>query len=198
MIQEILSAIDPTLKIVTLRENQAYGFKICRAHLPEYSCQFLFTEGLSKNIQDVKEGFEPFKKIELYFCLPDFWKLDNEPWPIDWLEKLACIPQKNKTWFGPGDTIPAGNPPEYLSDRFEANHFMLTEPITLGYFFENELWASSGVRFLGVVLISQDELDYKIRNSATILTQRLQNSNHTEKVDLFRTSVCRKRFLGFI
>jgi hypothetical protein len=196
MIQEILSAIDSTLEVSTLSENQEFDFKICSVNLPEYKCQLLFTEGLSNNIQEVKEGFEPFKKIELYFCLPDYWKLDVEYWPLEWLETLACLPQKNNTWFGPGDTIPAGNPPGNLSDRFEANHFMLTEPILLGYFFENELWKASGISFLGVVPIAQNELNYKIRNSATVLTQRLKKANHTEKVDLFRTSVCRKRILG--
>ncbi|NOQ70959.1 MAG: hypothetical protein GQ574_03095 [Crocinitomix sp.] len=198
MIQQNLSILAPTSEISTLRTNQQYGFNIHWVHLPEYNCHFLFTEGLSNNIQNVKEGFESFKKIELYFCLPDYWKLDTDKWPIEWLEKLACLPQKNNTWFGPGDTIPAGNPPMYLSDRFEANHFMLVEPIRLAPFFENKIWEVLDIRFLGIVPISQGELDYKIRNSATVLTRRLKKANHSEKVDMFRTSVCRKRFLGLI
>lgn len=196
MITETLSLIDPKLEVTNLLENQKYGFQVKGVNLPEYGCQFLFTEGLSFTIQEVKEGFEPFKKIELYFCLPDFWDLNVDKWPIHWIERLACIPQKNNTWFGPGDTIPAGNPPEYLSDRFEANHFMLVEPITLGFFFKNEEWTNLGIKFLGIVPISQYELDYKIRNSATVLTEKLKKANYSEKVDLFRTSVCRKRFLG--
>ncbi len=196
MIEETLSTIDPKLEISTLHENIQYGFQIKWVHLPEWGCRLMFTEGLSSKIQEVKEGFEPFKKIELYFCLPDFWNIEVENWPIEWLDRLACVPQKNDTWFGPGDTIPAGNPPEELSDRFKANHFMLIEPITLGSFFENENWQALDIRFLGVVPISQDELDYKIRNSATVLTEKLKKANHTEKVDLFRTSVCRRRFLG--
>ncbi|MFT5821558.1 MAG: hypothetical protein ACI8ZM_002811 [Crocinitomix sp.] len=198
MIAKTFSLIDPKLEPIIVCDNTSYHFKIYWVHLPDYGCQLLFTEGLSNNVQDVREGFEPFKKIELYFCLPDFWNINEETWPIKWMEKVASLPRKNETWFGPGDTIPAGNPPINLSDKFEANHFMLTEPILLGPFFEKANWDLLAVRFLGIVLINQKELDYKIRNSATILTERLKHARHTEKVDLFRTSVCRKRFLGFI
>ena len=198
MISETLSLIDPALKISVLRENAQYGFQVKWVNLPNEKCQLLFTDGLAKNVQQVKDGFEAFKKIELYFCLPDYWNLNENKWPIDWIERLGAVPQKNDTWFGPGDTIPAGNPPEIISDRFEANHFMLTEPISLAHFFENSFGTDFEVKMLGIIPICQEELDYKIRNSATVLTEKLKHANHSEKVDLFRTTVCRKRFLGFI
>ena len=196
MITETLSLIDPKLEVSELLENQQYGFKIKWVHLPALKCQLLFTEGLSNNVQKVKAGFEDFNKIELYFCLPEFWNLRVDKWPIHWIERLACIPQKNNTWYGPGDTIPAGNPPENLSERLKANHFMLVEPITLGPLFDDPNRSDLNIKFLGLVPITQEELDYKIRNSATVLTLKMIDANFTEKVDMFRKTVCRKRFFG--
>jgi len=119
-------------------------------------------------------------------------------WPLDWLTKIAELPQKNKTWFGPGDTIPAGNPPKILTDRFPANHFMLVEPIKLNYLLKSHSFAQEQISFLGLLPISQLELDYKMRNSHTVLLKKIIASNYSEQVDIFRQSVCKKRFLNFI
>ncbi len=193
MIEEKLTALFPDSSVTTIMENDSFNFKICLIKPPGFSFQILFTEGLSKNQQPVKEGYEEFLQIELYFCLPDYWNLENSPWPITWLNQLAEVPQKNKTWYGPGDTIPAGNPPEGLSSTFKANHFMLSEPIALKEHFD---MLDTPIRFFAVIPIYQVELDYKIRNSATILTNRLIAKSYDEKLDVYRDIVCRKRILG--
>lgn len=179
-----------------IQHNEQYGFDIKLIPLKEAKCQILFTEGVSDFEQKVKEGYEEFQRIELYFCLPDYWKINEQNWPVKWLNLLAQVPQKNNTWFGPGDTIPAGNPPEILSDRFPANHFMLSESIQLAEEME-AIQKEMEVQFLAVIPICQKEIDYKLANSATVLLARLKHKGFSEKVDMFRTSVCRKRFLGF-
>ena len=197
MIADLLQEIAPNCIIDTMQENFNYGFSIKVAKDPSWNYYIVFTDGLSNTEQDVPPKYEAFKKLELYFCLPDYWELNNDTWPIDWLEKLAEIPQKNNTWFGPGDTIPAGNPPKALSDRFPANHFMLVEPLKVKDVVEDPIFKTAGIQFMGIIPILQEELDYKIRNSATVLMARLVKNNYTELVDLFRQAVCRKRFLNF-
>lgn len=188
----------PNAVVSPLWKNADYNFEIKVAKLVDYKVQFLFTEGLSNHTQRVKEGFEPFQHIELYFCLPDYWDLEKDIWPVDWLDRLATLPQKNNTWFGPGDTIPAGNPPQLLTDRFPANHFVLSEPILMAPLFEDERFKNIETAFLSIIPICQEELDYKLKNSATVLIRRIMNKGYSEKVDVFRTSVCRKRILGFL
>lgn len=196
MVENLFNQLFPTAAIVQLKNNANYNFVIKHLVLEEYDCQLLFTEGLSQYPQKTKEGFEGFEKIELYFCLPLYWDLKVDQWPLYWLDRLAEIPQKNKTWFGAGDTIPAGNPPQILSDRFAANHFMLTKPIKLADLFSDPIFLNEGVQFLGVMPICQEELAYKLRNSHTILRQKLIKKNHTEQVDMFRTAVSKKRLFG--
>jgi len=197
MIAELLQEIAPNCIIDTKQENSDYGFSIKVAKDPSWNYYIVFTDGLSGRQQDVPEKYDAFKKLELYFCLPDYWELEQDTWPVDWLNKLADIPQRKSTWFGPGDTIPAGNPTQPLSDRFPANHFMLVEPIKVKDVLEDPIFKTEGIQFMGIIPILQEELDYKIRNSATVLIARLVKNNYTEQVDFFRQAVCRKRFLNF-
>lgn len=197
MVESRLKSIIPEVNISLQKQNENARFAIKLAQAPSLKYQILFTDGLSEKEQPVKDGFEAYKKIELYFLLPDYFDLKKNDWPLFWLEKLAELPQKNDTWFGPGDTIPAGNPPQILFDNFPANHFMLVDPIDARLILTDDVWETAGIRFLGVLPICQEELDYKIRNSATVLLARLKRKGHTEKVDFFRPSVCRKRIFGF-
>lgn len=181
----------------TVLTNEEYNFSICSYSSSSSKTKLVFTDGLSSNEQQVKIGFEKYRKIELYFCLPDYIEIDKNHWSVQWLIRIAQVPQKFDTWFGAGDTIPAGNPPEELFDRFPANHFMLVEPMVLKSFFDQESFVKSGIMFLGLLPIEQKELDYKLRNSWTVLLKKLENKGITEKVDEFRSSVCRKRFFIF-
>ena len=181
-------------EIQLLQQNAAFGFDIHWVRIPELKCSVLFTAGLSQVDQAVKEGFESFKKIELYFCLPEYMEVNASHWSVYWLNRIAEVPAKFDTWFGVGDTIPAGNPPEIIFEPFEANHFMLTPPILMDGFFKHDQIQKKGIHFMAIVPISQDELDYKLRNSWSVLLKRIQKKRYTEKVDNFRTSVCRKRW----
>lgn len=197
MVEPLLKSIQPEITITPLVQNDDYGFEVKHAFSKSLNYQLIFTDGLSSKTQPVTDGYAEYQKIELYFLLPDFWKIQDIDWPLHWINRLAEVPQKNNTWFGPGDTIPAGNPPEILSDRFPANHFMLVNPIEATPILAHESILNAGIRFFGILPICQPELDYKIRNSWSVLLARLQKKGHSEKVDLFRSSVCRKRFLGF-
>jgi len=183
---------------VLMKTNSEYGFEIYHYANDSLSYQILFTVGLSKNVQDVDSSNEGLEKIELYFALPPFWNIKNHEWPINWLDRIACIPQKNKTWFGNGDTIPAGNPPEYLHEAFLGNHFMICKPDHLEDVFSGEEWMKSGFEMMAVMVLFQLEVDFKLRNSHTVLIKKLKKKGVTEVFDPYRVSSCRKRILGMV
>ena len=197
MVKQKLCSIFPEAEILFRNENEKYDFSIYTVKPTDKNYQLLVTDGLSKRNQEVTENHSKFAHIELYFCLPDYWDLERHSWPIYWLNKIAQVPQKNNTWFGPGDTIPAGNPPQPLSEQFTANHFILSEPLLLKDILSGDEWENEAFQFLSIIPIFQPETGFKLRNSSTVLIHRLQNKGVSEMIDIYRTSVCRKRILGF-
>ena len=197
MVESLISKTLPEETIRTLVQNKDYGFDIKVMKNPDLKCTIVFTDGLSERNQAVKEGFEKFQKIELYFCLPHYAEVDKNHWSVHWINRIAEVPQRFETWFGPGDTVPAGNPPENIFGPFAANHFMIVEPIHLQTFFKQDVFANEGVEFLGLLPICQKELNYKLKNSWSVLLKKLQEKGISEMVDEFRTSVRHKRFFLF-
>jgi hypothetical protein len=191
-IQSIFNASD----CIKLRENSAYGFSIYRLSSPKHKCQLIFTVGLSNHKQNTNQKHKDFEFVELYFCLPDYWRIDDHIYLVDYLEKIAQIPKKNQTWFGPGDTIPTAKTPVALSDKLRQAYFILSEPLLL----KNELTKvkteHKNIRFFAIIPIFDTEFDYKMRNSAKVLIAKMQYKNVNELLDYYRTPVARKRILG--
>lgn len=189
-------------EIVKLQENKTYGFSINWLKATKKRPQhIIFTSGLAKHTQSVTEKCEEYKHIELYFCLPEYWKVEDKSpehqWPIHWINRIAEVPQKNSSWFGPGDTIPAGNPPKNLSTQMEENHFVLVEPMKMEMLTE-VLVEDKTIRFLAIIPIYQKELDYKLRNSAKVLMAKFQHKNNTEELDNYRESVVGKMSFKYL
>lgn len=196
MLKTTLQNLYPDALITQVAENTEYSFTINTLYSKKDKVLILFTLGLSLKDRDVNVGFEQYSRTELYFNLPEYWNLTEKEWPIHWLNRIAQIPAKNNTWFGPGDTIPAGNPPAEIEENLKADHFILSPPIEHHADFE-KVYAETNISFLSIVPIFQTELRYKIRNSGTVLLNRIKKSGTSDKVDPFRKNVCRKRFLGF-
>ena len=192
--EEIIRQYHPETSVEIIKENTDYNFKIKTSDLGKN--KLVFTEGLVNFNQPVDEKNKLYRNIELYILMPGYWNQKTEHWPIKWIAFLAEFPKKKNAWFGPGDTIPAGNPPKPLSQSFAANNFMLIEPLAIQYLFDD---LSSEIPFkpLAIVPIFEIETHYKLRNSATVLVHKLTHANHTELVDIYRKPVCRKRILGF-
>lgn len=189
-------------EIVKLQENKAYGFSInWLKATKKRPYHIIFTLGLSDNEQAVSEKCKDYKYIELYFCLPDYWKIkDDSPehnWPIKWLNRIAEVPKKNKSWFGPGDTLPAGKPAERLSSMMEENHFILTEPMKEEQLNEIQIEEKT-IKFLAIIPIYQKEFDYKLRNSAKVLMAKYQYKNYNELIDNYRESVVGKMSFKYL
>ena len=191
------ATVEQILNLTDLKEiklNREFNFKIFQAKAINNDFQILYTDGLKNHLQEVNEDNLGLECIELYILLPEYWNLENESYPIDWLEKIASVPQKNNTWFGNGDTIPAGKPAENLSENFEANHFILRKPNKLAGELET---AELGFQFLSVIPIFQNEIDFKLKNSHSMLFKKMDAFNYTELWDVYRPSSIRSLFKRF-
>lgn len=178
------------------KKNELYEFEINLIKPVSKDYQLIVTSGLANYLQPVNENFEQLKHIELYMCLPEYWDLNQTDWPIEWLNKIAIVPQKNNTWFGPGDTIPAGNPPDYIDEKFKTDYFILSEPILLAEELSGDKWRNSTVQLLAVIPIFKKEFDFKMQNSAKKLFEKFALKNVTELIDIYRVPVGRKKFMG--
>ena len=133
--------------------------------------------------------------------MPDYWDLEKDSWPINILNKIAEAPQINSIWYSPGDTVSIKknksirdlNIIDKNGKTYE--HFIITEPILLKDLLKEDSQEQS-FRFLCAFPIFKTELDYKLRNSATILIRRFLKKGVDEKINLYRTYCCRRRFLG--
>jgi hypothetical protein len=197
-----LNTIFRGTEIVKIQENTAHDFTINWIKATKKRpYHIIFTSGLSQKEQAVNVKCEEYKHIELYFCLPDYWKVDDRSpeynWPIHWLNRIAEVPQKKNSWFGPGDTLPAGAPPKNISSMMEENHFILAEPMKIEQLTELEL-NDKKVRFLSIIPIYQKEFDYKLRNSAKVLIAKYQHKNYNELIDNYRESVIGKMSFKYL
>ena len=174
-----------------VQTNQEYHFEIIHLISSELKCQLLYTKGLSDYIQPVNEISKELERIELYFLLPDYWDLKKSNWPVYWLNRIAQVPQKNKTWFGIGDTLPAGNPLEHIDGKLKASYFIISEPIFL-----EQLKTESEVKYLAVIPIFRKEFDFKMQNSAALLFNKLKEKSYSEMIDEYRQPAARKKFMG--
>ncbi len=113
------------------------------------------------------------------------------------MERISEIPSRFNTWLGPGDTIPVGKPPKALTDKFPANHFILSDPMCLASEIADSRNNPGAVSVLSIIPIYQEELEYKLRNSGNALLSKMATAAITDEVDIYRRSACRKRFLGF-
>lgn len=187
MIQELFK----TAVSEVVLTNQEYNFEIIHLISKSPDLQVLYTKGMSSYLQPVNESNKELEHIELYFLLPEYWDLKKNNWPVYWLNRIAQVPQKNKTWFGIGDTLPAGNPPKQIEEKLKTSYFILSEPIFL-----DQLKTDGAIKYLAVIPIFRKEFDFKMQNSAALLFNKLKEKNHSEMVDQFRQPVARKRFMG--
>ena len=185
---------NPELKI--LKQNKNFGYDIYLLKPKNKPYQLVLTVGLSNKNQKPIEKYANLKHIELYFCLPEYWQIDDTHWSVDYINKIAQIPQKNNTWFGPGDTIPTAKPPVEISEKLKQSYFILSEPMLLEKELKTIQLENKTIYFFAIIPIFKLEFEYKMRNSAKVLIAKMQYKKTNELVDEYRNSVARKRILG--
>lgn len=162
----------------------------------------LMTNGLSSYKMPVPEKVKGREFIELYFCLPSYWDLDdrtnaNTNWVFPWIERLAKHVIEKKTWYGHGHSMPCGAEKKPLSDLMKQDHFFLVDPILL----EEELapinFGDKSIHFLSIIPIYKDELDFKVARGTFKLLEVFNLKGVNEKLDDFRLTTLRGKWKLF-
>ncbi|MBK6524494.1 MAG: suppressor of fused domain protein [Crocinitomicaceae bacterium] len=161
VVTERLQSVFEFAENAVVHKNAEYDFAIKKPKGEKF--QILYTEGLSKNIQIGGQSNKKYQRIELYFLLPDFWDLAKKEWPVFWLNRIAQVPQKNKTWFGVGDTLPAGNPPKEVDEVLKCTYFILSDPMLLDSKLSSDLEAKKLFLSLQLFRFLKENLILKCR-----------------------------------
>ena len=156
----------------------------------------LMTNGLSKYKMPVHEKHAGREHTELYFCLPNYWDLENlqKQWVFEWIQKMARYLTEKQTWFGVGHTIPNGNPAVPLSPTMNQRYLLLNDPMYL----RNELTPltleDTEIHFLGIIPIFEDEMDYKMARGTYKLVQKMEGKGISELLDDYRMSFLKSKW----
>lgn len=164
--------------------------------------KILLTNNLSDFKMNVHEKHQGEEYNELYFYLPSYWDLEDieNPkmnWVFAWLEKLKNHVINKNTWFGNGHTIPCGKELKPLSETMLQNHFILAYPIELNEEISPLIIEDKTIRFLAVIPIFEDEMDYKQGKGTAKLFKKFEQAKVTEKLDDYRKTVLKNRWNFF-
>lgn len=139
---------------------------------------------------------------EIYFCLPTYWDFEdytnpNSSWIYSWIHKLERFVRDKNTWYGPGHTIPTGNPEVPISDLMLQEYFIFLDPILLQKELAPVSIQDKTIQFLSIVPIFGDELDFKMGKGTQKFVRRFIQRNYDEKLDDYRKSVLDSRLRFF-
>lgn len=158
----------------------------------------IITAGMSGRSTLVPDDQTVWRYTELMIYLPEFWPVSKESiknfeqyWPIGWLRKLSRFPHENKTWFCWGDTIPNGEPPEPFASNTDFCCMLLLPPIQEEEeFFELKIDEVKTIRFLVVVPIYREEMEYKLKHGYIKLLDKFDSNNVNDIVSINRINTC--------
>lgn len=161
--------------------------------------QVLMTNGLSDKVMNTPDSEVENNRIELYFCLPSYWDIhdlenENMNWVFHWISRLANYLKNNDTWLGHGHTMQCGAEMKSLSPTMRQNHFILSNPILLEEVLAPIEIQNQTVRFISIIPIFEDEMDYKQGKGTFKFMQKLANKGVTEKLDDFRSTVLKSKW----
>jgi hypothetical protein len=164
----------------------------------KYPWHTLITSGMSDKPMNAPEGAEDERFAEMVLCLPPEWEvsergfksLDNF-WPLKWLKQVARLPHDYDTWISVGHTIPNGDPPEPFHASTEACCWFLLPPLWFpDEFSELRLKSGEKIRFLSIVPLYEEEVDYKLQRGTEKLASQLQGVKLTDLMRFDRPNVC--------
>jgi hypothetical protein len=180
---------------------------------PEQELLFVFLElqtpvtlvmtcGLSGYEMPVSGKWEGREYNEIFFCLPAYWDFEdhsnpNSGWIFDWIFRLESFVREKQTWFGPGHTIAAGNPPVSISPLMKQDHFIFLDPMFTADALQPIETGSKKIHFLAIVPIFGDEMDYKVGKGTYKLIKKLTRYKIDERLDDYRPTVLKTRMRFF-
>ena len=160
----------------------------------------LVTNGLRDYKMPVPEKHKGKEHNEIYFCIPDYWEwedLENPRtnWVFEWIDRLAKFVVENETWYGNGHTFPCGKDKHPISETMKQNYFMLADPILLSQELAPLQLSDKTVHFLSIIPLFEKEFEYKQGRGTFKILQKMANRGVTEKLDDFRGSVLKRRWI---
>ncbi len=157
---------------------------------------------------------ELWARAELFIQLPSDWlpqeghavfdAADDENdtehlwYPIRWLKSLARFPHNFDTWFGPGHTMPNGDPAEPIGPGTQMTGFLMNASISYDVAFDRiEATDGNVINLYAVYPLYTEEMDFKLNKGSDALMDRLAAADVNEIYRPNRASVAvRKKFLG--
>ena len=167
--------------------------------------QTLVTAGMSDRPMTVPTGYGR-AHAELTLSLPASWTLttaamesERAYWPVRLLVNLARFPQRYATFLDETHTVPNGDLPE----PYAMNTRMvcaLIGPSPFGGTELGDVHRRDGplVRFLSVIPIYRDEMEFKLRHGAAALFERLKRAGINDVLNAKRATVCRRKRFGIL
>lgn len=162
----------------------------------------VMTASLSNYEMPVSEKWKGREFNELFVCLPSYWDLNdlqniNSNWVYEWLFKLERFVLEKQSWFGPGHTIPCGNPPVAISHLLKQEFFIFLDPIFLESEMKPITVAGKNIHFLAIVPIFGDELDYKMGKGTQKFIRKFIQRKNDERIEEYRKSILSSRMIFF-
>jgi hypothetical protein len=159
----------------------------------------LMTDGFRHYKMPVSEKHIGKERVELYFCLPDYWDLKdssnpNMNWVFDWLDRLAKYAREKESWYGHGHTLYCGSNHSKLSATMKQDHFLFIDPMLLREELAAINYEGEVTHFLAVIPLFKNEFEYKQRKGTFKFMEKMLSCGMTEKLDDFRTSIVRSKW----
>lgn len=159
----------------------------------------IITSGMSKQPANAPEDQSVWKYTELVIYLPKSWHISKETimdyeqyWPLGWLKKLGSFPHENNTWFCWGDTIPNGEQAMPFASDTAFCCMLLLPPIREDEcFFELKIDKEKTIRFLVVVPIYKEEMEFILNNGFKKLLAKFDEFNINDIIKIDRLNTCK-------
>lgn len=162
----------------------------------------IMTSNLSEYKMPVSEKWKGREFNEIFFALPAYWELEdkeNETLTalFDWIYRLQDFVMSKETWFGPGHSIPCGNPSGPISNLLKQDNFILLNPMFMEDIFQPLSLGNKLVHLLAIVPVFSDELEYKMVKGTHKFVRKFYQKKFDERIDEFRKSMMNSRFKFF-
>lgn len=129
---------------------------------------------------------------ELVMYLPPDWNIESSDekdyWPIRYLKSTARIPINNDTWLGFGHTVHTGEEQQPVAENTELNSLLLLNSVDSEYNRIDLRINGRKINFYHLLPLYQEELDFKLENSAGALMERF------DEYDMLVVNINRKNY----
>lgn len=162
----------------------------------------VLSQGLSATKMVVPERYEQEAQIELYVLVPQHWspiQLENPnlTWVLNTLSRLKKHIE-NGNWVASGHTITLSDLPEGKLKDAHFHNLMLMGPLEADILKTPLEYNHSSIHFKALVPIFKDEKEFKESKGFGRLLNKFQDKGVSEKLDEFRSTVVKHRFLFWI